>query len=370
MQSGQILGGLGQQALAGGFDLASAQAQQGAQRGGKIKGPSVPPDSVPILAQGGEGVLHVNMMHELEKSKSKDPLVRKMKKLMGFQAGGPIPTATGNQFLSGLSEAMGGTPIFGNEALENPPGRAGGFPGGGFFAMPGGAPDTAQLVKDQAQAARTRASLLKGLALRSPQGARIQQDALQAEADAQAAETAVAGLAQRETPVKQEVTSTRVVTQQEQEEARREEAQEEAKRIRSEAESVLKAARAPQDKGGQLNLAQAREDLEIRGIDPASVFPGFEAAEQRQQAKIAEAQAAEELKLRGVTGQLQPEFIPQLQALEVALEQGGNIPPDQAQSVAQMVNQFIEMHKSAGRSDAEIAGLVSRLFPNIFSVMQ
>ncbi|HLE80559.1 MAG TPA: hypothetical protein VJA25_04615, partial [Dehalococcoidia bacterium] len=272
--------------------------------GGKIKGPSVPPDSVPILAQGGEGVLHVNMMHELEKSKSKDPLVRKMKKLMGFQAGGQVPTFTNEDLLS----AMGNVSELG---------------------APSQTVDPREFLIQAAQDARRRADLTRAAALFGPRGAAINAQVDPTETAAREAASEVAGLAQRETPVKQEVTSTRVVTQQEREEARQEAAQEEAKRIRSEAESVLKAARAPQDKGGQLNLAQAREDLEIRGIDPASVFPGFEAAERRQQAKIAEAQAAEELKLRGITGQLQPEFIPQLQALEVALEQGGNIPPDQ-----------------------------------------
>jgi len=72
---------------------AGAPAQQGSQakqEGGYIDGPSVPPDQVPILAQGGEGVIPVKMMAELEKSKSSDPLIQKLQDLMGFACGGKV----------------------------------------------------------------------------------------------------------------------------------------------------------------------------------------------------------------------------------------------------------------------------------------
>ncbi|KRT68208.1 MAG: hypothetical protein XU15_C0026G0018 [candidate division NC10 bacterium CSP1-5] len=310
--------------------------------GGKIRGPSVPPDSVPILAQGGEGVLHVNLMSELEKSKSRDPLVKKMKKLMGFQAGGQVPTFTNEDLLS----AKGNVSELG---------------------VPSQSMDPREFITRAAQDARRRADLTRAAALFGPRGAAINAQVDPTEAAALQAASEVAGLAQRETPIKQEVTSRRVVSREEEEEAQQKAAQDEAKRIRGEADSVLKAARASQDKGGQLNFAQAREDLEIRGIDPASVFPGFETAERRQQEQIARAQREQ---AEGLTGQLQPEFVPQLQALEVALEQGGNIPPDQTQGVAQMLLQFVELHKSAGRSDDEIRELVARLFPNVSSVLQ
>ena len=334
--------------------------------GGKIKGPSVPPDSVPILAQGGEGVLHVNLMSELEKSKSKDPLVRKMKKLMGFQAGGKIPTDVGNEFLSRLREAIGGTPIFGNEALANPPGAAGGFPGGTVSTL-GVAPveqTPTQMVAGRAQAARTRADLLAGLALQSPQGARIHQDAAQAEADAQAAEAEIAGIAQRETPVKQEV--TRRVTPEEQEQTRVEAEQEEVKRIRTEADSILKAARAPLREGGRLNYAQAREDLEIRGIDPAMVFPGFEAAEQKQ------AQVEQQQQLAStVTGALQNApgagSESSLQAYEAALQGGANLSPEQVQEAGMLLQQFVEFQQGLGVPREEILARIQEMFPTLAS---
>ncbi|MHC4121831.1 MAG: hypothetical protein ACYSWO_30540 [Planctomycetota bacterium] len=72
------------------FDLLGLLGIPGGLGGaaGKIQGPAVPPDTVPILAQGGEGVipvhLPVHLMHELENTSSGDPLLNKLKELMGF----------------------------------------------------------------------------------------------------------------------------------------------------------------------------------------------------------------------------------------------------------------------------------------------
>lgn len=122
---------LGQMAQSPGQGIPGRSPQQlGFQEGGFIDGPSVPPDTVPIMAQGGEGVLHVKLMHELEKSKSKDPLIKKMQKLMfsqdkgisgtgksgiqkkasggmieGMQSGG-IPTGLGNENIQALLESL------------------------------------------------------------------------------------------------------------------------------------------------------------------------------------------------------------------------------------------------------------------------
>jgi hypothetical protein len=82
-----LLQAAGQGAM-GGVGSASPGLQalaQGAISGaGKIQGPAVPPDTVPILAQGGEGVIPVHLMHELENTSSGDPLLNKLKELMGF----------------------------------------------------------------------------------------------------------------------------------------------------------------------------------------------------------------------------------------------------------------------------------------------
>jgi hypothetical protein len=76
------------------FDLLGLVGIPGGLGGaaGKIQGPAVPPDTVPILAQGGEGVIPVHLMHELENTSSGDPLLNKLKELMGF---GMVPPGVG-----------------------------------------------------------------------------------------------------------------------------------------------------------------------------------------------------------------------------------------------------------------------------------
>lgn len=106
-----------------------AMALAGKQGGGKVAGPAVPPDQVPILAQGGEGVLNVQQMHDLEQSKSEDPLIKNMKDTMGFQGGGEIQ---GPGFSYGpqgytitdptqAAQAMGGTGTFSQMGVVETP---------------------------------------------------------------------------------------------------------------------------------------------------------------------------------------------------------------------------------------------------------
>lgn len=65
--------------------------------GGQVDGPSVPPDRVHIMAQGGEGIIPVKMMHELENYNSNDPMVNEIKRLLfsgekdKFATGGEVP---------------------------------------------------------------------------------------------------------------------------------------------------------------------------------------------------------------------------------------------------------------------------------------
>ena len=55
---------------------------QRAEGGGEIQGPSMPPDVVPIMAQGGELVVPLELRHEIEMSDSTDPIVLELKGLI------------------------------------------------------------------------------------------------------------------------------------------------------------------------------------------------------------------------------------------------------------------------------------------------
>jgi hypothetical protein len=50
--------------------------------GGQVNGPSFPPDRVHVMAQGGEGVLPLDMMDRLKKYKSDDPMLNEIKGLL------------------------------------------------------------------------------------------------------------------------------------------------------------------------------------------------------------------------------------------------------------------------------------------------
>lgn len=62
-----------------------------AASGGVIPGPAVPPDQVPILAQGGEGIIPVRLMSKLKKDKSNNPLIRELRDVMGFSGEDKTP---------------------------------------------------------------------------------------------------------------------------------------------------------------------------------------------------------------------------------------------------------------------------------------
>jgi len=110
------------------------QQQQPAQKtadGGTIQGPSYPPDTVPVLAQGGEVILPLETVARIQKSKSKDPLIQEIKRIarrtpdqQGAQLGGklqdleqrfggtagPVPGIPGATF--DLKGGKGGRPLF------------------------------------------------------------------------------------------------------------------------------------------------------------------------------------------------------------------------------------------------------------------
>lgn len=97
MQSGRLLagqsgsplglGGLrarGYSGLAGAFGRSYRPEEK--MHGGVVDGPAVPPDQVPIMAQGGEGVIPVHLMHQLENAKRPKQLAaiaRRIQQLMG-----------------------------------------------------------------------------------------------------------------------------------------------------------------------------------------------------------------------------------------------------------------------------------------------
>lgn len=85
---------------------------QATEEGGMIEGPSQPPDIVPIMAQGGEVILPLETVARLKASKSKDPLIKEIKRIArrtpdgqaahggGIQAPGP------SEFLRSLQEGL------------------------------------------------------------------------------------------------------------------------------------------------------------------------------------------------------------------------------------------------------------------------
>lgn len=76
--------------------------------GGVVDGPAVPPDRVQINAQGGEGIIPVKMMHELEGYQSNDPMIQKIKSLMGFAGGGMVPSSVSDFVMHDAKRRTGG----------------------------------------------------------------------------------------------------------------------------------------------------------------------------------------------------------------------------------------------------------------------
>jgi hypothetical protein len=83
--------------------------------GGQVNGPSFPPDRVHVMAQGGEGILPLEMMDRLKSYKSDDPMLNEIKGLLfdsaqkqKYAGGGLIHGLTENTYgVDELAEAGG-----------------------------------------------------------------------------------------------------------------------------------------------------------------------------------------------------------------------------------------------------------------------
>lgn len=70
--------------------------------GGVLSGPKYPADRVHVMAQGGEGVLPLEVMDKLKNYQSDDPMVREIQELMGYAQGGKIDWNSAFQSATGL----------------------------------------------------------------------------------------------------------------------------------------------------------------------------------------------------------------------------------------------------------------------------
>lgn len=150
------------------------------QGGGVIPGPAVPPDTVPILAQGGEGVIPVQLMAELREAGS-DPkqlaaVAAKIQALMqdvdkasetGKQDGGLV-TERAAQDPQSIIDFMG--PVTDEQ-------RAGGAAGGtlSFLGQPPEEKTPQQQFFEELENQRRRLGLLQAAATLGPRGAQVNQ---------------------------------------------------------------------------------------------------------------------------------------------------------------------------------------------------
>jgi len=108
---GDINRGVGAQEAASAPYMSAIQAGMNPfqkAKGGMIPGPKLPPDTVPILATGGESILDVKTTKKIKESKSKDPLVKEIKKVVNRKP--KEKAALGGSLMGGGAASLGGAP--------------------------------------------------------------------------------------------------------------------------------------------------------------------------------------------------------------------------------------------------------------------